>query len=141
MNTWIRTTFFIFCWRNKPWPNPEILRISILDFFHLLNLSGFLLCTILFNVHYKEANYTLPNFWEVYYCNQFYIFNEKFQIIITTSAVTSINIIVAIIVIIIIINNSSARGFWFKAQHTLSHKIYNYTIHYMNDTLVYHDGV
>ena len=53
----IRSSYYIFCRRNKPWTNPELLTIYYpYSFTSIVFVSCFVLCYAL----YKQANSTLP---------------------------------------------------------------------------------
>ena len=59
MNISVRSSFYIFCHRNKPWTNPELLLFHIPSFYSFTSavfVSFYIVCYAL----YKQANSTLP---------------------------------------------------------------------------------
>ena len=67
----IRSTYYIFCRRNKDWTDPDLMDflVNILTQFISFIIFSLLLLFFLFLIQCEAANIiTLPSFSEVYYC-------------------------------------------------------------------------
>ena len=68
MNISIRSSYYIFCHRNKPWTNSELLTLKVLNSFHLFFLY-FLQYVKFWMLFTSKTIIHCHVFCEVYYCN------------------------------------------------------------------------